>query len=197
MADLAALLDKEASAEIEGILSEARQRASEIVADAKAEAEAIVANRKRSVEANGRAALVRARSAAQLESSSLTLRAQHGAIEDVFKEAEERVAALTRGPTYGEVLAKLLEEAVAVNGGNPADVRAVVVNPADEKVAAKAAKSLSLRDRIATDQSVRAGVRLDGGESHTSIENTLYGRLASLRDELASEVAQVLLSKEG
>lgn len=196
MADLAALLDKEASAEIEQILSEARKRASEIVEAAEAEAEALLANRKRSIEASARAALVRARSSAQLESSSLTLRAQHGAIEDVFKEAEKRVEALTRGPTYVEVLGALLKEAVAAGSGNPADVKAVVVNPADKEAAVKAAKQLSLADKITTDPSVKAGVRLDGGASHVTIENTLYGRLASLRDELAAEVSQVLLSKE-
>ena len=36
MSDLSALLDREASAEIEALLSEARQRASEIVAEATA-----------------------------------------------------------------------------------------------------------------------------------------------------------------
>jgi F0F1-type ATP synthase membrane subunit b/b' len=42
MSDLSALLDREASAEIETLLSEARQRASEIVAEATAEAEQLL-----------------------------------------------------------------------------------------------------------------------------------------------------------
>lgn len=47
MANLAALLDREAGAEIEAILSEARQRASEIVARAKEEAKQIVSLKER------------------------------------------------------------------------------------------------------------------------------------------------------
>ena len=197
MADLAALLDKEASAEIEQILSEARSRASEIVESAQAEAETLLASRKRSAEAQSAANLVRARSAAQLESSSLTLRAQHSAIESVFQEADERIDVLRRGPTYVEVLTQLMQEALAANGSDVAGIQAVRVNPEDEKAAIEAARSLELQDKVVADPRVRAGVRVEGGSSNAIIENTLPGRLAGLRGELASDVAQVLLSKEG
>ena len=50
MSDLAALLDKEAGAEITAILSEARDRASEIVAAAQAEAETLLASRERAAQ---------------------------------------------------------------------------------------------------------------------------------------------------
>lgn len=196
MADLAALLDKEASAEIEQILSEARSRASEIVESAKTEAEALVASRKRTAEAQAAAALVRARSAAQLEASSLTLRAQHGAIEAVFDEVEERIEALRRGPTYGDVLKQLMQEAIAATG-SAVGIRAIRVHPDDVEVARAAAKSLKLQDKVVADPQVKTGVRVDGGENTAIVENTLYGRLDALRGELAAEVAQVLLSKEG
>ena len=197
MADLAALLDKEASAEIEQILSEARSRASELVESAEAEAESLLASRKRSVEAQNSSNLVRARSAAQLEASSLTLRAQHDAIQGVFEEAEERIGALKKGPTYVEVLTALMREALNANGGDPAAVRAVKVEPEDEKAALEAAKELGLQEKVVADPGIRAGVRLESGGSNAVIENTLPGRLAALRGELAAEVAQVLLSKEG
>ncbi|MEX2541584.1 MAG: V-type ATP synthase subunit E [Trueperaceae bacterium] len=196
MADLAALLDREASAEIEGILSEARARASEIVAAANEEASTLLAGRRRSAEAQQRAALVRARSAAQLESSSLTLRAQHAVIEEVFGEAEREIDALTGKNEYADVLAKLIDEAVAGSGVETANVKAVVVNPGDQAAATKAAKAAGLSAAVETDESVRGGLRLKAGEN-VIIENTLYGRLESLREELAAEVAQVLLSKEG
>ncbi len=61
MANLAALLEKEAGAEIEAMLSEARTRASEIVANAKSEAESILAQRERSAKTQHEATLVRAR----------------------------------------------------------------------------------------------------------------------------------------
>lgn len=197
MADLAALLDKEASTEIEQILSEARNRASEIVESAKAEAESLLAGRKRSVEAQSAASLVRARSAAQLESSSLTLRAQHSAIQSVFREAEERIDLLRRDPSYAEILRKLMQEAIEANGAEIAGIRAIKVDPDDEDVAKEAAKSLKVQDKIVSDPRVRAGVRVEGAEGQAIIENTLPGRLAALRGELAADVAQVLLSKEG
>jgi V/A-type H+-transporting ATPase subunit E len=196
VADLAALLDREASAEIEGILSEARERASEVVSAAKEETDALLASRRRSAEAQYQAALVRARSAAQLESSSMTLRAQHAAIQEVFDEAERRIEALTGNSEYGAVLASLLNEAVLMSGAAPGDVQAVVVNPSDQDAATKAAQGAALPGKIETDESVRGGVRLKVGKN-VVIENTLYGRLEALRDDLAAEVAQVLLSKEG
>lgn len=196
MADLAALLDREATAEIEGILSEARARASEIVAGAKEEAEGLLASRKRSAEAQYQAALVRARSAAQLEASSLTLRAQHSAIESVFDEVEKKLDEVTTQPAYAEVLANLIREALDQGGVTAADVQAVIVGPKDEAVARRVLKEAGLSAEVETDERLRGGVRLRAG-NNVVIENTLHGRLEALRDELAAEVAQVLLSKEG
>ncbi|HEV2126581.1 MAG TPA: V-type ATP synthase subunit E, partial [Chloroflexota bacterium] len=62
MANLSALLDKEASLEIEAILSEARERASEIVAKAREEADTVVAQQERVARTQYDAALVRSRS---------------------------------------------------------------------------------------------------------------------------------------
>lgn len=192
MADLAALLQKEASAEIEAILAEARERASAIVADAEREAESLVASRERQAEMQRRAALVRARSAAQLEAASMRLNAQQEAIQTVFREAEAQIRALRKdGARYPEVFAALLKEAVDSLQGPP---DAIVVHPADEKVAARAAERLGVRGEVRSDPEMGSGVRVVTGR--VSVENTLEARLAALRDELASEVAAALTSKE-
>ena len=192
MADLAALLDKEASAEIEAILAEARERASAIVADAERDAEALVAARERQAKAQRQAAFVRARSAAQLEAASMRLNAQQEAIQSVFREAEDEIAALTDDDArYAPVFASLLREALDGVRGTP---DALVVHPDDEDVAKKAAKAAGVDADIRTDPSVRAGVKVTTGR--VAVENTLYGRLDALRDELASEVADALTSKE-
>lgn len=196
MADLAALLDREASSEIEGILSEARSRASAIISAATEEAETVLAGRRRGAESQQRAELVRARSAAQLESSSLTLRSQHSVIEEVFTAAEREIDALTGNSGYADVLTKLVAEAVNGSGVSAGEIDAIVVNPSDKAAAEKASTAAGLNALVETDSSVRGGLRLKAGENMV-IENTLYGRLESLREELASEVAQVLLSKEG
>ncbi len=192
MADLAALLDKEASAEIEAILAEARERASAIVAEAEREAEALVAGRERQAKMQRQSALVRARSAAQLEAASMRLNAQQEAIQSVFSEVEDKIAALTDDDErYAPVLETLLRQAVDGVRGTP---DAVVVHPDDEALAEKAAKAVGVDAAIKTDPSVRGGVKVQAG--HVAVENTLSARLAALRDELASEVSHALTSKE-
>lgn len=192
MADLAALLEKEASAEIEAILADARERASQIVEEAEREAEALVASRERQAEAQRKAALVRARSSAQLEAASTRLNAQQKAIESVFAEAESGIEELTGDESrYPRVFAELLKEAVEGARGTP---DAVVVHPADEKLARRTLEQEDLTAEVRTDPDVVGGVRVVTG--HISVENTLGGRLAALRDELASEVAAALMSKE-
>lgn len=195
MADLAALLDKEASAEIDAILSEARTRASEIVAEAKDDAEALLAQRGRAAQQQYEAALVRAKSAAQLEASSLKLRAQQTAIEQVFHDVTAKVEALTRDTTrYGPVLGSLLDEAIAGVGKD--NVSAIAIHPEDEALATEAARKHGLAEKLEPDPAIRGGVRVRAAKSNVSIENTLFGRLAAVRDDLASEVAATLLRKE-
>ena len=191
MANLSALLDKEASAEIEAILSEARQRASEIVAKAEDEAKAAAAQRERLSQSQSEAAKVRAQSAAQLEASSLKLRAQYSAVEDVFGSAEAELRKLTKDKKrYSPILAELLSEAVEALGG-PDKVARVTVNPADEGAAKEAAKQYGLGDKIETDKSVEGGVKVKAG-SNVTIENSLFDRLQAAREDLASEVSRLL-----
>ena len=190
MSDLAALLEKEASTEIESILSEARSRASEVVADARQEADALMATRQRQAAAQRSAAITRARSSAQLEASSLQLRAQHDGVEAVFQRARERLEALVDdAKAYPDVLKKLLEE--AFEGLDPNQVQAVVVHPDERGHAESAAKALSLSTAIETDERIRGGVRLRLKGNNT-IENSLFERLEVLRAELASEVSEAL-----
>lgn len=190
MANLAALLEKEAGAEIEAILSEARTRASEIVASAKAEAEGILSGRDRSAKSQHEATLIRAKSAAQLEASSLKLRAQHSAVETVLTAAKGQLDALLKGQQYEGTFQKLLKEAFDAVGGNAANVSAVMVNSSDKALAEKLAATMGLQGKVKTDDSVKGGVKLATGTN--TIENTLYARMGALRDELASAVSGVL-----
>ena len=195
MADLAALLDSEASAEIEAIRSEARARASEIVAEAESEAEAITASRERSAKQQRDAALVRARSAAQLEAASLKLNAQQKAIESVFDAASAQLASFAKNDDrWSDALATLLDEAVEAAGGAD-NVAHVAVHPSDEAAAQAAAKAAGVNAPIRTDDSIVGGVRVTA-KNRTVVANTLTGRLDALRDELASEVAAALLKKD-
>lgn len=192
MADLAALLSKEAGAEIEAILSEARERASEIVADAEQEAETLRAARERQAKNQREAQLVRARSAAQLEAASMRLNAQQKAIQSVFTAVDGKVDELTSDASrYGPVLEALIREAADGFSAAPTSIR---VHPDDVEAAKKAAKAVGVDAPVEADESIYAGVKVTLGRM--SIENSLPARLDALRDELASEVADTLTSKE-
>jgi len=192
VAELAALLEKEASAEIEAILEKAHERAAEITAEAKKEADAFLAKRLRLAKAQHEAALVRAESGAQLEASSLKLTAQHRAVEAVFEAVRAEIEMLVTDTTaYQPILKKLLREALEGFGGETSQVTAVLVNPEEEELAARAAADFGLTDKVRADTSVRGGVRLRGDRNIT-LENTLFERLETLHGDLAAEVSRVL-----
>lgn len=190
MAELSALLAKEASAEIEGIESEARQRASELLAAARSEAEALLSARERVVKAQREAGLVRAKSAAQLEASAVKLRAQHEAVETVFDGAKAKLEELVSDASrYAPVLSELLAEALAGVGGQQVD--AVEVSAAELELAKAAVAQAGLDVKVEVSDAVRGGVRLRT-KSHSVVENSLFGRLDALRGELAAEVSKAL-----
>jgi len=190
VADLSALLEQEASSEIETIISEAQSRASEMIANAKTEVESLTATRARAAKAQGEAALVRAKSAAQLEASALRLRAQHDGVEGVFSAARDKLDELLDDPeAYAPVFSKLLAEAAA--GAGKQSLQAVIVGPRDKELAEKAVAAAGLAVPVETAADVKGGVRLRTA-NRSVIENTLYGRLEALRGELASEVSTVL-----
>lgn len=190
MAELSALLAREASTEIEAIDSEAQSRVSELLASAREEAEALVTARQRTAASQREAVLMRARSAAQLEASSLKLRAQHEAVEAVFDGVRAKLEDLVASQdSYAPVFAKLLTEAVAGLGGQ--QLVAVEVAPAELDVAKAALNAAGLEAKVEPSDAVRGGVRLRTAR-HSVIENSLFGRLESLKGELAAEVSKAL-----
>jgi len=195
MSDLSALLDREAGAEIEAIVAEARERASALAAKAQAEAEQLLAQRQRAAELGREATLVRAHSAAQLEASALKLRAQHAAVEGVFDLARTRLTSLSGDPArYAGVLAKLLGEAVEAVG--PADVAAIQTAPADVATVVGEVARLGLQAPVEADGALAQGVRVVS-KRRSAVENTLSTRLSALEGELAADVSRALFAPGG
>src|SRR5690606_25126106 len=190
MADLSTLLAKEASNEIEAILSEANERAAQITAAARSEAEAIVSERERRAKAQREAGLVRARSAAQLEASAIRLRAQHEGVRSVFEDARRQVDALVADHgRYPAVFEKLLGEALAA--AREVGVSAVEVAPADVELARQELSRQGVNAEVRAADDVKGGVRVRPTR-RSAVENTLYDRLETMAGELAAEVSQVL-----
>jgi vacuolar-type H+-ATPase subunit E/Vma4 len=194
VSDLSALLEREASVEIEAIVTEARAHASSLVAAAQTEAEQLLAQRRRTAELQRDATLVRAHSAAQLEASALKLRAQHAAVRAVFDAARERLGEIaTEAPRFAGVLAELLEEAVEAVGA--AEVATIHVAPSDVSAARAAVAKLGLNLPIQADDGVALGVRVVS-KRRSAVENTLGARLAALEGELAADVSRVLFASD-
>lgn len=194
MSDLSALLEREASAEIEAILTEARERASAVVAEARSEAEQLLATRRRAAEAQREAALVRARSAAQLEASALRLQAQHAALEGVFTAARERMGALAGdAKAYRAVLGRLLQEAVDDVGAT--EVARVTAATSDLATVRTLVKAAGLEVPVEASDDVALGVRVVS-RRHSTVENTLDARLAALAGELAADVSRTLFAAD-
>lgn len=190
MADLSTLLAKEASTEIEAILSEANERAAKITEAARSEAESIVAERERRAKAQREAGLVRARSAAQLEASAIRLRAQHEGVRSVFEEVRRQLDALvTDQGRYTGVFEKLLDEALAA--AREVGVASVEVAPADVELARSALASRGVSAEVRAADDVRGGVRVRTTR-RSAVENTLYDRLDAMAGELAAEVSKAL-----
>lgn len=197
MSDLAALLDKEASAEIAAISSEAQERASELTAAAEAEAALLTGARERAARQQAEAALVRARSAAQLEAASIRLNAQHAAVQSVFDAARAELDRLVKEGDWADRLGRLLAEAVAGSGLPASEVKKISVSPADVAAATSAAEAQGLTAPVEGDEGISHGVRISVGASELKIENTLLERLRAVREDMAAEVAGLLSGTAG
>lgn len=195
MAHLNALLEREASAEIEAISSEAQTRVSEIRNQAQADADARVAKAERELASQSAATKVRAESAAKLEASSQLLNAKQVAVEHVFEQARAEIDAIVAdGRRYPSIFKKLLQEATEALAG---EVAQVVVHSKDKAIAEEAVAAQKLKAQIVTDDAIFGGVKVKAAKSNTSIVNTLPERLAAVRDEAASEVSHQLFQKKG
>ena len=183
MADLAALLEREASTEKEAIISEAKTRASEIVTKAKEEAKTLTSRAEAVLAKQYDAEVLQVKSAAQLEASALKLRTQNEAVQKVFALVQEKIQDIVKDrDKYKEILNKLFLEAKEVVG----EVSTVIVNPADKEL-------LDLEGlKIKTDANIFAGVKLQGQDQSVMVENSLSARLAGLHEELSSEVFRIL-----
>ena len=188
MADLAKLLESEASAEIETILAEARSRADGIVKLAEEQAKSILEGKRRALENELSAARIRAKSASDLEGSALKLGASHGASQQAFSQAESELRQFTKSGEYQHVLEKLIREAATALGG----LSKLEVNSSDLETAKKAVLATGLAIEVHSNDKIETGVRGIGLSGSSSVTNTLIGRLARAKDGLLADVAKVL-----
>lgn len=188
--ELMDLLEREAEAERQRILAEARQQAEQLVRQAEEEAHALLEAQRRRVAAEVEAARVRAQGVAQLRATSTVLEAKDQMLEEVFQRAGRELDRVTRDPArYGAILRGLVKEAVAGFHGP------VVLECAEQDVRAveAAAREVGVTVvQVRPDSAVRAGVRVLSEDGRFVVENTLDSRLQRARPALLAEVADIL-----
>lgn len=187
--ELVALLEREAAAEREQILNDARAQADAIRADARRAAEEYLSATRGRLEAEGRAALVKAQSTALLRSSALVLQAKEEAINLVFARAHDDLAALARDTQhYPAVLQAFIEESL----GGIAGHAVVTVNPADQAAAEALVRTRGWDATVQADPAVWGGAQVSSPGGRFVVTNTLASRLERARPALAAEVAKIL-----
>jgi vacuolar-type H+-ATPase subunit E/Vma4 len=187
--ELVTLLEREAAAEREQILSDARSQADEVRAQAKREADEQLAATRARLEADAKAALVKAQSTAQLRTSSLVLQAKEEEIARAFAAAEVELSKFIRDPQrYPAALRAFIEEGVRGLQG-----RAVVtVSPADHVLVQDLVRHRGWDVTVQTDPAVQGGARVGSPDGRFVVTNTVASRLERARPALAAEVAKVL-----
>ncbi len=187
--ELIAVLEKEASAEVERILAEARAQAEEIVAKAQREAQSYLETQRRQAEAERAAARTKAESAAQLQAASLTLQAKDQAMRAIFADAEAVLQQISQNKAqFAKILRGLIHEGATGLSGH----LIVDVHPDDLQAARQAVKELGLDAEVKASPTISGGVRLKTPDGRFAVENTLTSRLERIKPVLASEVAALL-----
>jgi len=187
--ELVAILEKEAASEIDRILGEARAQAERLVAEAKQEAQEYLTAQRQQLEAERKAAEVRALSAAQVRGSALVLQARDEAIHEVFRIAGEELARLQQDKIrYGPILRGLIREASGALSGR----MTVEANPKDLDLVKQAVRDLKLDAEVKAADDISGGVRLISDDGRFIVENTLTSRVERVKTFLAPEIAALL-----
>lgn len=187
--ELVTILEKEANAEIERILTEARGQAERLIAQANQEAQAYLTEQRQRIDAERKAALVKADSAAQVRASALVLQAKDQAIAEVFAAAGAELSRLQQDQTrYGAIMRGLIREASGAVEGR----MTVEANPKDLDLVKQAVKDLKLDAEVKPGDDISGGIRLISGDGRFMVENTLASRVERVRSLIAPEIAAQL-----
>jgi len=187
--ELIAILEKESAVEIERIVAGARAQAEQLMAQARDEAQAHLELQRQRLDAERKAAQVRALGAAQVRASALVLQAKDEALHEVFSAAADELARLQQDRArYGPILRGLIREASGALSGRIT----VEANPKDLEQVKQSVRDLTLDAEVKAVEDVSGGVRLISDDSRFIVENTLASRLERVKTLLAPEIAALL-----
>jgi V/A-type H+-transporting ATPase subunit E len=188
---------------------QAREEAGRILAEAKAKAEAASRHAREEADAERKNILDRAAreadsirgrqtAAARMKARAMILERRGKLLEAVFAAAQDRLASIQDRPDYGQIVRRLIREALPYLAADTAILRA------DPRTSAL------LTDSWLAAVSAEAGVRLQSGpplekgtgviaetaDGHRRFDNTLETRLERMRSRLGYPVYKLLIGQE-
>ncbi|MDI6740856.1 MAG: V-type ATP synthase subunit E [Candidatus Edwardsbacteria bacterium] len=185
--ELLKVIEAEAEAEQQRILTAARAQAGEIIKEAEAEVQRRREQFDRSCLEEEKAVRIKAESAANLKASALRLETKSAVLDSVFDRARERLRSLS-GSGYRTALGALIQEAAA-----GFDTSFTLRLRKDDVTAAREIiKELKLDAKAEADDSVQDGVVARDQGSRLMVYNRFSDRLDRARPALLSRLSEIL-----
>lgn len=188
--DILKALEDQAKADIDAVLTEAREHAALIETQAQAEATAIRDGFVKQVERNATSKASKLVNAARLEAKMTVSSARGEALESVFDAASRRLAQARTEADYDRLFAALVSEALDGLDGEVV----VHVDPSDEALALSLVDALAAGSRVVTDLSTAGGVVIEANGGRIVRRNTLEDRLERARQQVQTDVAKALFA---
>ncbi len=185
--ELLRVVEREAGAEAERLLAEARSQAERVVSQAGEQAAKIREDSRQRSEAEARAAEARARSAANLEAQAMLLEAKSRALESLFAEAARTMEKLAPERRRLALKGLLAEAARGLSGRLRLEV-----SPQDEAAARELSKELKLEAEVSADPTIRFGVVASSHDGRSMVLNRITDRLEQAKPLLTAEIARMI-----
>lgn len=190
IADILQALEEQAMADIEAVLTEAREHASLITKQGEAEAAGIHDGFVKQVERNATSRASKIVNAARLEAKMAVSSARGDGLEQVFAQARQALSNVRQGGSYDRLFAALAAQAMDGMGGQVV----IRIDPADEQRARTAAAAAGVDASVVADLSSAGGLIVEGNNGRIVRRNTLEDRLERSRQSVQTEVAKALFA---
>lgn len=188
--DIFKALEEQADSEVNHILHVATVQADSIEHEAREEAERITATRIAAAEESVRTQTAKAVNAARLQVRRDQAAVREAAVDDVFKQVADRLAAMRGTAEYERVFAALVREAL---DGVDADAE-IQVAPADEALAKKVVAEMGVQATVAPVLDTIGGLVVSTHGGRVVRRNTFESRLLKVRTMAGAKIAEVLTS---
>ncbi len=187
-AALVAEIDREAEAEKERILSEARDKASRILAEADAGIARSREEASRLAEKRARVDEDRLFGQVRLEAQAQRLRGLRRAYERAFAMARERIDKLVRSPGYRDTLRTLVREALE----QTPQAALVTVAREDVKICSEVVRESGAECEVAGAELPPGSVVVSSADGKVKVDNSLAARLAAAEGAMETRITRCL-----